>query len=89
MLSREFLIERGYCCGHGCLMCPYEPRHIKDNTKMANHCERCSKRVQHLAVTQHPTTLYTICFDCLIDMDINHQDYKKFVKKPTSKKPSL
>ena len=32
MLSREFLIERGYCCGHGCLMCPYEPKHIKDNT---------------------------------------------------------
>ena len=27
MLSREFLIERGYCCGHGCLMCPYEPKH--------------------------------------------------------------
>ena len=36
MLSREFLIERGYCCGHGCLMCPYEPKHIKDNTKL-NH----------------------------------------------------
>ena len=32
MLSREFLTERGYCCGYGCLMCPYEPKHIKDNT---------------------------------------------------------
>ena len=32
MLSQEFLIQRGYCCGHGCLMCPYEPKHIKDNT---------------------------------------------------------
>jgi len=32
MLSREFLTERGYCCGHGCLMCPYEPKHKKDNT---------------------------------------------------------
>jgi len=32
MLSREFLTERGYCCGHGCLMCPYEPKHTKDNT---------------------------------------------------------
>ena len=31
MLSQEFLIERGYCCGHGCLMCPYEPKHTKDN----------------------------------------------------------
>ena len=32
MLSREFLTERGHCCGHGCLMCPYEPKRIKDNT---------------------------------------------------------
>ena len=32
MLSRDFLVNRGYCCGHGCLMCPYEPKHIKDNT---------------------------------------------------------
>ena len=34
MLSKEFLTERGYCCGHGCLMCPYIPKHIKDNTVM-------------------------------------------------------
>ena len=32
MLSKEFLTERGFCCGHGCLMCPYEPKHTKDNT---------------------------------------------------------
>ena len=34
MLSREFLSERGYCCGHGCLMCPYIPKHIEGNTDM-------------------------------------------------------
>ena len=34
MLSQEFLITRGYCCGHGCLMCPYEPKHTKGNTKL-------------------------------------------------------
>ena len=34
MLSQEFLIERGYCCGHGCLMCPYIPKHTKGNTNM-------------------------------------------------------
>jgi len=32
MLSREFLLDRGFCCGYGCLMCPYYPKHIKDNT---------------------------------------------------------
>ena len=42
MLSREFLIDRGYCCGHGCLMCPYEPKHTKDNTNMA-------KQLKHFA----------------------------------------
>ena len=34
MLSREFLTERGYCCGHGCLMCPYEPKHTEGVTKL-------------------------------------------------------
>jgi len=37
MLSRQFLIDRGYCCGHGCLMCPYIPKHIKGNTNMKKH----------------------------------------------------
>ena len=35
MLSREFLVERGYCCGHGCLMCPYEPNNTQ-NTIMSD-----------------------------------------------------
>ena len=34
MLSREFLLERGYCCGHGCLMFPYYPKHTEGNTKV-------------------------------------------------------
>ena len=37
MLSREFLIQRGYCCGHGCLMCPYTPKHIKGNKVMSKN----------------------------------------------------
>ncbi len=23
VLTRKFLLERGYCCGNGCLHCPY------------------------------------------------------------------
>ena len=34
MLSREFLVDRGYCCGHGCLMCPYDPPHTKGSTEV-------------------------------------------------------
>ena len=37
MLSQSFLIQRGYCCGHGCLMCPYEPKHTKGNTKLMGY----------------------------------------------------
>ena len=37
MLSQEFLIQRGYCCGHGCLMCPYEPKHTKGNTNLMGY----------------------------------------------------
>lgn len=33
-LTREFLLKRGYCCGNGCLNCPYEPKHVKNNTKV-------------------------------------------------------
>ena len=34
MLSREFLIKQKKCCGKGCFMCPYIPRHTKDSTKI-------------------------------------------------------
>tara|TARA_S200000501_G_scaffold37671_1_gene31078 strand:+ start:70 stop:237 length:168 start_codon:yes stop_codon:yes gene_type:complete len=29
MLSRLFLLKNGKCCGNGCFMCPYEPKHSK------------------------------------------------------------
>ena len=37
MLSKEYLLERGYCCGHGCLMCPYIPKHTEGNTNMSKN----------------------------------------------------
>jgi len=36
MLSKEFLIQRGSCCGLGCLMCPYRPKHLKGNQNMTD-----------------------------------------------------
>jgi hypothetical protein len=29
MLSRLFLIKNIECCGNGCFMCPYSPKHCK------------------------------------------------------------
>ena len=57
MLSQEFLIQRGYCCGHGCLMCPYEPKHTEGNTVMSDkkgtyyEIERLEQRIVDLENT--------------------------------------
>jgi len=36
MLSKQFLIKRKQCCGEGCLMCPYSPKHTKGSYKIMN-----------------------------------------------------
>ena len=43
MLSREYLINRGTCCGLGCLMCPYEPKHTEGVTKVMRKLINCFK----------------------------------------------
>jgi hypothetical protein len=30
-MSRDKLLERGYCCGLKCYNCPYDPPHKKDS----------------------------------------------------------
>ena len=45
MLSREFLIRRGYCCGLGCLMCPYEPKHEEGNTNLMSDSYGAAKEL--------------------------------------------
>jgi UV DNA damage endonuclease len=36
MLSKDYLLEQKQCCGRGCFMCPYLPRHNKGSTKVMN-----------------------------------------------------
>jgi UV DNA damage endonuclease len=36
MLSKEFLIKQKECCGSGCFMCPYLPRHKQGSIKIMN-----------------------------------------------------
>lgn len=31
VMTEEYHLNRGYCCGSGCLRCPYEPRHQRGN----------------------------------------------------------
>jgi len=33
-LSREFLINRGCCCGSECKNCPYDPPHEKETIEI-------------------------------------------------------
>jgi hypothetical protein len=30
VLTRAFHLERGYCCGNGCLHCPYEYKNVPE-----------------------------------------------------------
>jgi Zn-finger protein len=39
-LSKQFLVDRGRCCGNGCLNCPYIPKHTKDVTTLTEGCTK-------------------------------------------------
>jgi hypothetical protein len=32
VMTEEFHIQRGFCCGNKCRHCPYEPKYQKGNT---------------------------------------------------------
>ena len=34
VFTPNYHIERGDCCGSGCRHCPYDPKHLKGNTKL-------------------------------------------------------
>ena len=34
IMTKSFLVNRGYCCGNGCLNCPYFPKATKGNTTL-------------------------------------------------------
>ena len=43
MLSRLILLKNKKCCGEGCLMCPYEPKHNKNSSNIRSEViEVCS-----------------------------------------------
>jgi hypothetical protein len=37
VMTEEYHMKRGKCCGNGCLHCPYEPRHERGNVVINNH----------------------------------------------------
>nr|HPI54032.1 DUF5522 domain-containing protein [Chitinophagaceae bacterium] len=33
VMTEAFLLKRGYCCGNGCLHCPFEYKNVTDETR--------------------------------------------------------
>jgi len=36
VFTAAYHLKRGSCCGSGCRHCPYEPRHVEGNRKVAD-----------------------------------------------------
>lgn len=46
-LSREFLLNRGYCCGNGCFNCPYKKKKMKRNKHPYYDSDRKRQTEEH------------------------------------------
>ncbi len=39
VMTEQFHINRGFCCGNKCLHCAYNPPYIKNNTTLRNEIQ--------------------------------------------------
>lgn len=46
VLTEEYLLLRGYCCGNGCLHCPYEYKNVPEpkRTRLLNERKQKDRR---------------------------------------------
>lgn len=47
VFTAEYLLKRGYCCGNGCLHCPYDYKNVIDLKKKERLLEERRRRTQH------------------------------------------
>ncbi len=52
VFTAEFLLKRGYCCGNGCLHCPFEYKNILDAARR--------KRLIEASISRKDTPTYTV-----------------------------
>jgi 2,5-diketo-D-gluconate reductase A len=52
MLTSQFLIDEKVCCGRGCRMCPYEPKHVKGNTELQKRWDISQKSSYNVAMNK-------------------------------------
>jgi Family of unknown function (DUF5522) len=47
VLTAQYHLERGYCCGMGCLHCPYEYQNVEEPRRSALLDQRTYNREKH------------------------------------------
>tara|TARA_Y100000389_G_scaffold9636_1_gene8976 strand:+ start:1079 stop:2107 length:1029 start_codon:yes stop_codon:yes gene_type:complete len=52
MLTSQFLIDEKICCGRGCRMCPYEPKHIKGNAELQKRWDLSKQSSYNIAMNK-------------------------------------
>ena len=52
MLTSQFLIDEKVCCGRGCRMCPYEPKHVKGSTELQKRWDISQKSSYNVAMNK-------------------------------------
>jgi 2,5-diketo-D-gluconate reductase A len=52
MLTSQFLIDEKVCCGRGCRMCPYEPKHVKGNIELQKRWDISQKSSYNVAMNK-------------------------------------
>lgn len=40
VFTAEYLMKRGYCCGNGCLHCPYQYKNVEDPNRREKLIQR-------------------------------------------------
>lgn len=51
VMTVNYLLKRGYCCGNGCLHCPFDYKNVTDETRRQQLIQEQLKRQQ-----ERPTT---------------------------------
>lgn len=46
VMTANYLLKRGYCCGNGCLHCPFDYKNVTDETRRQHLIHEQLKRQQ-------------------------------------------
>ncbi len=47
VFTAEYLLDRGYCCGNGCLNCPYDYKAVPEPKRSQLLIKRNDRNIEH------------------------------------------